>query len=62
MKLASMLLEQELHLWVLSVRDSSVFKLMIGFPSVGKSTLMSELTGTHSEVAAYECTLTKFLC
>jgi uncharacterized protein len=30
--------------------------LMIGFPSVGKSTLMSKLTGTHSEVAAYECT------
>lgn len=30
--------------------------MIIGFPSVGKSTLMSKLTGTSSEVGEYEFT------
>jgi len=29
---------------------------MIGFPSVGKSTILTELTPTESEIAAYEFT------
>lgn len=33
-----------------------IWYLMIGFPSVGKSTLLSNLAGVYSEVAAYEFT------
>lgn len=33
-----------------------IYFKIIGFPSVGKSTLLSTLAGVYSEVAAYEFT------
>ncbi|PVU99858.1 hypothetical protein BB559_000338 [Furculomyces boomerangus] len=36
--------------------NSNHLLILLGFPSVGKSTLMSKITGTFSEVGAYEFT------
>ncbi|KAJ3044214.1 Developmentally-regulated GTP-binding protein 2 [Rhizophlyctis rosea] len=38
------------------VRSGDARVALIGFPSVGKSTLLSKTTGTHSEAASYEFT------
>ncbi|KAI9344853.1 P-loop containing nucleoside triphosphate hydrolase protein [Zopfochytrium polystomum] len=38
------------------VRSGDARVALIGFPSVGKSTFLSKMTGTKSEVAAYEFT------
>lgn len=39
-----------------SIQPSSMACASAGFPSVGKSTILTVLTGTTSEVAAYEFT------
>ena len=52
----NLLIEQPRHLFQFSRRIEEGSLMYSGFPSVGKSTLLTVLTGTKSEVAAYEFT------
>lgn len=50
-----LVLQVRLNKYFIDDKDLITF-ISLGFPSVGKSTLLSNLAGVYSEVAAYEFT------